>query len=331
MISLKATLIATVAILGLLILLLIRELVDLLLARVPASQKTVHTGKPDQTPSTNNPHFIPRVIWSYWHTTPTPEFIAKCQVNWRRFAPDHELRLIHKNTITEWLGKGEILGEFSQLPPFRQADWLRLKLLAEYGGIWIDASTLLTQNLDWVHQLRVKNNSEYVGFYIDRFTTRPDKPIVENWFMAAVPQSAFIIALAREFDQAIELGESAYLEKLNKTGRLNEIVQGLNHADQLYLIMHVAAAVILDKSEKDFRLSLIKAEDSALGFHAALKWRKRHLFARLALTPCPDQLPCIIKLRGGDRRIFEQGLARGWICKGSALTRLLSPTEQTAK
>jgi hypothetical protein len=89
--------------------------------------------------------------------------------------------------------------------------------------------------------------------------------------------------------------------------------------------MHVAAAVVLDRGASDYRLSLIRAEDSALGFHAALNWRKRHVYARLAMTPSPDYLPSIIKLRGGDRRIFERGLERGWWYSGSAMAQLLSP------
>ncbi len=213
---------------------------------------------------------------------------------------------------------------FDQLPPYRQADWLRLKLLAHHGGIWIDASTLLSQNLEWVHTLQAEHNSEYVGFYIDRFTTRPEQPIVENWFMAAIPNSPFILVLANEFDKAIQISEDTYLRELHRNGTQSNVVQGLSTNDQLYLIMHVAAAVVLNRSEASYQLSLIRAEDSALGFHAALGWKKRHLYARLALTPCPKLLPFIIKLRGGDRRVFEQGLSRGWIYKNSALALLLN-------
>jgi hypothetical protein len=172
--------------------------------------------------------------------------------------------------------------------------------------------------------LQAEKGSEYVGFYIDRFTTRPEQPIVENWFMAAIPRSRFIETLAHEFDQALKMGEAQYLEKLQASGKLTQVVQGLGPKDQLYLIMHVAAAFILDSAQDGYRLSLIRAEDSALGFHAVLKWRKRHLYARLALTPCPKNLPCIIKLRGGDRRIFERGWTRNWVLKTSALARLLA-------
>jgi hypothetical protein len=307
---------------GLLLLALAWEIVQILRARVPVCPHIVHLGTTRQPDAATTP--IPKIIWTYWHELPEPEFIQQCLANWRRFAPGHELRVLHKDSIFDWLDSTAINAQFEQLPPFRQADWLRLQLLAKHGGIWIDASTLLSRNLDWVHVLQAEKGSEYVGFYIDRFTTRPEQPIVENWFMATIPRSRFIETLAHEFDQALKMGEAQYLEKLQASGKLTQVVQGLGPKDQLYLIMHVAAAFILDSAQDGYRLSLIRAEDSALGFHAALKWRKRHLYARLALSPAPRNLPWIIKLRGGDRRIFERGLSRGWLNPQSVVVKLLA-------
>lgn len=311
----------TASLVALLCLGLAWEIVQIFRARVPAFPRILHVGltvlADDLAPT------IPKIIWTYWHTVPEPHFIRQCLGNWRHFAPDHEVRSIHQGNIAEWLGADSITDFFTQLPPFRQADWLRLQLLSKHGGIWIDASTLLTQSLDWVHTLQAERGSEYIGFYIDRFTTRPDQPIVENWFMAACPESPFILALAQEFDRAIHQGEAYYLASLGECGCLETVVQGLGLKDQLYLIMHVAAAVVLNRDPEAYKLALIRAEDSALGFHAALKWRKRHLYARLAMTPAPARLPCIIKLRGGDRRIFERGLQRGWLLKSSALAKLI--------
>jgi len=310
-------------VLGFLALALTWEVVHIFITRVPLHPHSIHTGL--FSPSDVKAKPVPRIVWTYWHAVPEPDFIRQCLANWRHFAPDHEVRSVHQGTVAEWLGADATTEFFTQLPPFRQADWLRLQLLAKHGGIWIDASTLLTQSLDWVHHLQAERGSEYIGFYIDRFTTRPDQPIIENWFMAAPPQSPFILALAQEFDRALHQGEAQYLATLRDKGCLETVVQGLGPKDQIYLIMHVAAAIVLNRDPEAYKLALIRAEDSALGFHAALKWRKRHLYARLALTPAPARLPCIIKLRGGDRRIFERGLTRGWLLRSSALGKLLQP------
>jgi hypothetical protein len=112
---------------------------------------------------------------------------------------------------------------------------------------------------------------------------------------------------------------------LREQGRFDRVVQGLGERDQQYLIMHVVASALLDAHPDKYSMLLQRAEDTALSLHAALGWRKRHLYARLALTPCPSAhwLPALVKLRGGDRRVTEQGLARHWLYRRSMLARYL--------
>ncbi|MBV8603698.1 MAG: hypothetical protein JO224_03350 [Pelomonas sp.] len=266
---------------------------------------------------------LPRVIWTYWHDATPPEFVALCLANWRRLAPDHALRLLDRRTLHDWIPAAQLRADFDALPAYRQADWLRIQLLARHGGVWIDASTLLCRDLGWLHALRARHGAEYAGFYIARYTNRPERPHVENWFMAAVPGSAFARDLAAAFDAALDLGAEALLERLRAEGRIEAVVQDLTEDFQRYLLMHVAASDLLDRDAARYRLALQRAEDTAFAFHAALGWRKRHLYGRLAILPCPPRLPALVKLRGGDRRVFEQGLARGRWRAGSALARLL--------
>ena len=302
------------------------EMLQILFAQAPRKVATVRVAPAaDAAPIASGTAAIPKIIWSYWHQTPVPGFVALCQANWTRFAPDHEVRMLSRDSIQTWLASAELNSQFDALPPYRQADWLRLQLLAQHGGLWIDASTILTQSLAWVHQQQQAQQVEYIGFYIDRFTQKPEQPIVENWFMAAVPGSAFVTDLAREFNHALQLGETPYLAELQAQGLLEQVSQGLGPKDRQYLIMHVAAAVVLDRAAARYRLFLSRAEDTAFAFHTALRWRKRHLYARMGLTPCPRQLPMLIKLRGGDRRVVEQGLARGWLYRGSLLAKYLRP------
>ncbi|MEJ6005111.1 capsular polysaccharide synthesis protein [Paucibacter sp. AS339] len=319
------------ALLALLLLALLWEGAQILFASVPARPKTVLVMPPSTAEEPAPPAPIPKLIWAYWHETPPPDFIARCQANWQRFAPDHEVRLLHQGNIRDWVDTRAFENRLQQLPHFRQADWLRLQLLAQHGGFWIDASALLCESLAWAHDLQQQSRAEFVGFYIDRFTTRPEQPIVENWFMAAPPGSPFVQDLAEEFGQALSQGEEAYLQTLHAQGKLTRVAQGLGPKDQSYLIMHMAAAVLLDQPRQAYRLALLRAEDSALGFHAALRWRKRHLNARLALSPCPKRLPVLIKLRGGDRRVVEQGWNRGRVYRRSALARLLGMPSRSDK
>lgn len=304
----------------LVVVLLARELLQVLMARAPRTPRSVVVGIPVANVSP-----IPKIIWTYWQTAPPPDFVARCLANWQRQAPDHELRLLDRQHIAPWLDADTLAQGFDALPAFRQADWLRVQLLARHGGIWIDASTILTRDLGWVRALQAEQQTDYVGFYIDRFTTRPALPIVENWFMAAAPGCLFVADLAREFDTVLQLGEVAYSAQLQAQGRYTQVVQGLDDQHRNYLTMHLAASSLLDANPQRYSMALLRAEDTALSLHAALGWRKRHLFARLALTPCPasTRLPALVKLRGGDRRVTEQGLARGRLLRSSFLARYL--------
>jgi hypothetical protein len=289
-------------------------------ARLPAEVKHILVGTQSETITTA----IPKIIWSYWQQAPTPELILQCYANWKRFAPDYDIRILSKDSLLQWITQERFIEGFDLLPAFRQADWIRLQLLKQYGGVWIDASTILTQDLNWVQQTQQKSQSEYVGFYIEGLSNRADQPILENWFMACVPNSQFIADLAQEFDHALLLGGEKYLEELAQKNQLERAVQKLNPSTQRYLLMHVAASALMDRHHSRYRLTLLCAEDSALGFHQSLKWRKRQLYATLALLPCPKKLPILVKLRGNDRRIFEQFLARRWINSNSFLANYLT-------
>lgn len=300
--------------------LVLRELVTVLRARVPAQTRLVTVGEAAPPCSDD----IPKVIWTYWQTAPAPPFIQACLDNWRRFAPDHELRVLDRSSVADWLPT--LRADFDAMPAFRQADWLRIQLLARHGGVWMDASMLLSRDLAWLHETRRRRAADYVGFYIDRYTTRPELPIVENWLMASVPGGRFAVALAAAFDRALDEGAEPLLQRLHAEGRHARVVQALTEDFQRYLLMHVAASELLDRDPQIGRMALLRAEDGPFAWLAGVGWRKRHLFARLALVPCPRVLPAVLKLRAGDRLVVERNWRRGVVSPFSALAQLISRT-----
>lgn len=314
------SLLAWLALLPLLVLALLGwELARLLQAQAPAEVRSLTLG----TAPARSGAFIPKVLWSYWNSETLPPLIQACADNWRAQAPDHELRLLTPATLAHWLPAGTDLSLLERLPPFRQADWVRLQLLQAHGGLWIDASTILTGPLDWVHAQQAAEGAEFVGFYIERLSNRPDLPMVENWFMAARPGSRFVADLNAEFVRALAMGEAAYLQALREAGRFERVMQAIDPSLHEYLIMHVAASSLLDADAGRYRLQLQRAEDTAFALQQAVGWRKRHLYAKLALCPCPARIPALVKLRGNDRRVLEQQLLRRPARPGSLLQRYL--------
>ncbi|MEO6277722.1 capsular polysaccharide synthesis protein [Roseateles sp.] len=298
-------------------LLLLRELVTVLRAKVPTQTRAVTVGESAPACSAE----IPKIIWTYWQQPPAPAFIRACFDNWRRFAPDHELRLLDRDNVLQWLPA--LRADFGAMPAQLQSEWLRLQLLARHGGVWMDAATLLSRDLAWLHDTRRRRGADYVGFYLDRFTTRPELPIVDNWLMASVPDGPFVTALAAAFDRALDEGAEALLASLQAQGRHARVVQALPDDSQRYLLMHIAASDLLDREPQAARLVLLRAEDGPYAWQAGVGWSKRRFHARLALLPCPRVLPAMLTLRDGDLAVVERNWRRRLVSPFSALVQFV--------
>lgn len=294
--------------------LFLRELAIVLRARVPTQTRAVMVG--DNAPLCQDE--IPRIIWTYWQPAPAPAFIQACLANWRRFAPDHDVRLLDRDAITQWLPA--LRADFDALPASHQIDWLRSQLLARHGGVWMDAAMLMSRDLGWLHETRRRRAADYVGFYLDRDTTRPELPIVGSFMMASVAHGRFATALATTLDRALDDGAPALLQRLRDEGRDARVIQAL---PQEVPLTQAVAGDLLDRDPQLARLVLLRAEDGPLAWHVGVGWRPRRLHARLALLPCPRMMPAVLKLHRGERAIVERNWRRGLVSPFSALRHLI--------
>jgi len=183
---------------------------------------------------------------------------------------------------------------------------------------------LLSRDLGWLHETRRRRTADYVGFYIDRYTTRPELPLLDSGLMASVPGGRFAASLALAFDLALDEGAESLLQRLQRDGRHARVVQALPDALQHGLPLQMAASDVLDRTPQLARLVLLRAEDGPLAWQAGVRWRPRHLYARLALAPCPRMLPAVLKLRDDDRAVVERNWRRGLVSPFSALVQLVT-------
>ena len=91
---------------------------------------------------------IPKIIHFCWFgNNPKTELAEKCIASWKKFLPDYELK--------EW---NESNFDIDQHPFTREAyqakkyafvtDYVRLFVLKEYGGIYMDTDVEVIKNLD---------------------------------------------------------------------------------------------------------------------------------------------------------------------------------------
>ncbi len=149
-------------------------------------------GKPLKTLSHHGEVDMPNVIWMYWNTPleTAPEVVKLSIRSWTELNPSHEVRVLTDSNLRETLGF-DFHAMFKlatvRLGMAAKSDILRLYLLANFGGVWADATTFCLQPLEqWLPSAMSQHQ-----FFSFRHQTNASRP-VEAWFLAAPKQSAVI-------------------------------------------------------------------------------------------------------------------------------------------
>ncbi|MFZ3123667.1 MAG: capsular polysaccharide synthesis protein [Acidovorax sp.] len=270
---------------------------------------------------------IPAIIWAYWNGAVPPLVVQRCFDNWHRFNPRFDIRILDDTTVRAYIA--HIPPVLDAVSAAKRADWIRLELLRRYGGIWLDSSTILTASLDWVLAQQTQAQSDFIGYYLERYTSDPACPVVENWFMAAPPGSAFIADLQDEFTtQVIARSGTDYIAHLEALGVYLAVRQKIDIPH--YLSMHLALQFIL-QTKGGYRLCLGKAEDGPFYYHALGQWGRTPLKIRLMFSRIAGPLPPLMKLRAPDRRRLDDYLERKLYVPGSVAADYLSPGRAPAR
>jgi hypothetical protein len=130
-------------------------------------------------------------VWTYWEGTATlPDLVRECVASWHRHLDpaQYDVRFLQRHDLPQY---------HLVLPPTFdslqhaavRADIVRANLLAIYGGVWMDASTYLTESLDWLET------------YADRtlFAVRlPVHDHPENSFLYVPGTSSYVMTMWRD-------------------------------------------------------------------------------------------------------------------------------------
>ena len=84
-----------------------------------------------------------KIIWSYWDG-PDNDLNKCCLKSWKKFLPEWDIRLLDRDSVEIYIIKKP--STYSNLTITAKSDLIRLNLLYNYGGIWLDTSILLHQN-----------------------------------------------------------------------------------------------------------------------------------------------------------------------------------------
>jgi len=181
---------------------------------------------------------IPEIIWTYWNDIELPEFISNCIETWRFHNPYHIINILNENNFTNFC-KYDIKSHkhYDKSKPAFMSDMIRLDLLKNYGGIWMDASIICLKPLKFKKDTKCfmyyKNNTN--GLIYQKF------PILESWFIACSKNNKFISSWHSEFIFKMENYEtlSSYKQS-NNDGLLREW-------KSTYFVVYSAVQSVLNK------------------------------------------------------------------------------------
>jgi hypothetical protein len=258
---------------------------------------------------------IPKVIYTYWHSdtigSEQNPVVHACIESWKRHNPDHEVVILTPENIASYLPDVDIMALRHSNTHQRTADFVRLNMLRTYGGIWIDASIMVLKPLTGVHEAAA-SGYEYVGFYIDSMTSDQRYPIIENWFMASVPNSRFIQLWCKEFMRMNEFEDTAdYVKEV--TGLIS--TQKMNSID--YLTMHLACQMVLQHQGYSIdNLYMERAEDGPFRYLVENNWEpKDSVYAMCTQEHLHDPALTLVKFRGEERKLIESEGLLGCIAR----------------
>lgn len=241
---------------------------------------------------------IPKKVWTYWDSEQLPYVVEKCIENWRKVLPDYTIVLLNKNNLRQHVSiPDEIVNHpnFNDFPA-RFADLVRIYVLAEHGGVWMDASIMLNEHFDsWMFN----GTADFYGYHIE---IHNGWPVIENWFFACTKHNDFVRLWKEEFLQLKNFDHvSKYIESRNNLG----IDHSIGHPD--YLTMHLSAQKVLQIDKYPIeQLSLKNARDGPFLFLRNNDWDSKKGLED-ACTNKEIRNP-MMKIRGNDREVLAKHL-----------------------
>lgn len=130
-------------------------------------------------PADGRPATIPKILYLYWAQgfEDAPPLIRRSVDSWQRHHPHWDVRLLTADDL-DGVEAMRRIDRRERLGAAHLSDVYRLALLAEYGGVWADTTTICTQPLDcWLPTVGRS------GFFC--FARPHPGRLMANWFLAS--------------------------------------------------------------------------------------------------------------------------------------------------
>jgi hypothetical protein len=151
--------------------------------RILTHERMSVAGREPATSSREAVKPIPRIIWMMWiqGLDSAPRVVTECHRSWVQRNPGWEVRMLDLISFREYVDLDAVMGAGRKdLGPAHLADIIRINLIADHGGVWVDGTCFCVRPLDeWLDDYCCAGFFAFLG-------QRKDVPM-SNWFMASHP------------------------------------------------------------------------------------------------------------------------------------------------
>lgn len=259
---------------------------------------------------------LPKIIWLYWDDPEYPKYIGALVGRVRSLNADCDVRLLNRMNVSRYIDDYMVRQE--GLSATMKSDLIRLELILRYGGIWLDATSLIFEDFTWIHEKFQSGRYNFVGYY-GRWTHERNFPLLETWLIASPPGDELIQAWRDEFRKVTSLGVDGYFENIKSRSDYNSILQGIE--DPEYFLVYLACQVAM-RQIPSLSVHLRAAGQSALLYHELAKWMPYKIALMLCANKMPAFPPPLIKITHAERYLINIIWKFNLFKKGSYLSLL---------
>jgi len=259
-------------------------------------------------------YILPKVIYGYFDN---PSDIIMAHINtWKRNVPsDWTIYLITSDNIRDFVDEDFII-KYGSLPAYRFSDFLRVHLLSNNGGVWIDAATIILDGsfLDRYYDEMIKYKYD-TTLYEFKVHSMPNYPYLENWFIMSRKNSPFITNLYSEFHKSFAMDFLKY-----KTDILIPNISldnTLKYGTKTYHMQHAIIHYLLNNGNT-YNLNIKDAEESMFKLQKENNWDKNKVIESI-ITNDNWENYYSIKLVSFIRKAINSGNKQKFINKLNSL------------
>lgn len=224
---------------------------------------------------------IPKIIHSYWEGNPSP-LAEKCFELMRRLNPTWKVIIYNQNKLKE-------IGQTWDHTRQANSDKVRLWLLENEGGVWLDATCYSIKTVEsWVNV----NLDELQGF-----AAPFQSNVLESWALASPPGNSLLVEWRKEFNRAVAMGFDSYKEQvpdwLKKETKL--------YQELPYLTIHACYRVVSHDTNRHAKM--IHSCDGPFKYLCDNDWNPPKGVKQIC-AKIPSNIP-FIKMRAPERSMIE--------------------------